>query len=216
MTLDVIPISTGKWRQRCYLVARRDGDALVIDPGGDIDRIVAAVETRGLNPLAILNTHGHFDHIGAVEPLMARFHLPFYLHEGDFTLLCQANLYRLVFESSAPVKIPAVTHGLKDQPEEFDIGPFHLRWLATPGHTHGSVCFHLDQYLFSGDTILSSGAGRTDLPGGDKRLLTESLQRLSSLPEDLIVHAGHGKTQTLGACLALVETAGELAHESKD
>ena len=206
MTHEVVHVETGKWRERCYVIAAANRDALIIDPGASFDEIVAVLERRPWRPLAILNTHGHFDHIGAVAPLMERFQLPFYLHRGDFLLVRQANLYGRLFESTGPVKVPAVTHDLKEQPETFDIGPFRIRWLETPGHTPGSCCFVLGDDLFSGDTILARGTGRTDLPGANKRQLAESLGKLAALNGRLTVRAGHGESLLLSECLARVSS----------
>ena len=129
---------------------------------------------------------------------MDRFDLPFYMHGDDSDILQRANLYKLIFDSYEAVRIPQLTHDLRDAPSVLEIGTFRCSWMATPGHTPGSVCFQFDDYLFAGDTLLPNAIGRTDLPGGNKGQLIESLKKIAALPGEMVVCAGHGDQTTLG------------------
>lgn len=199
MELEVTTFVNGRWRENCYIVANADGDALIIDPGSEAQEIIGITESHGWRVHAILNSHGHYDHVGAVAELQERFGAPFYLHQADADLLRHANLYRMLFGSAKPVRIPEINQDISTLPQQFTVGPFAISWIETPGHTNGSVCFSLGSYLFSGDTLLREAVGRTDLPGGDRRLLAESLRKLQQLPPEMVVCGGHGKRTTLEA-----------------
>jgi hydroxyacylglutathione hydrolase len=189
----------GRWKQNCYVVSGNGRDAIVIDPGSQADELIALVEKSGWRIHGIINTHGHFDHIGAVAPLQKRYPVPFYLHKSDERLMQRANLFRMVFEAPDPVKIPTITHDISALPEKFDVGPFSISWMSTPGHTEGSVCLQFENMLFSGDTLMQNAIGRTDLPGGNRDQLLTSVKKLSSLPGDTIVYGGHGAPTTIGS-----------------
>src|SRR5215831_4490847 len=197
MGVEVTTIINGKWRQNCYVISN-GSETLIVDPGSDAAEIAAVAEADGHQPLAILNTHAHYDHVGAVADLMDQYGAPFYLHGADEQLLKRANLYRIVFEGRDPVRIPAITHDISKLPATFPIGPFSITWLATPGHTAGSVCLLVDGHLFSGDTLMRGAVGRTDLPGVDRNRILASIQRLAELPPDTVVCGGHGPRSTLG------------------
>lgn len=195
---SVTTFPNGKWKQNCYVVSDdHTGQALLIDPGSEAQQIQQLILDRELAPIAILNTHAHYDHIGAVAPLMSYYGIPFYLHGGDEKLLKQANLYKILFESKSPVIIPDATHDLSKQGGSVKIGGFEVAVLFTPGHTQGSTCLKIGTDLFSGDTLLPGGLGRTDLPGGDKRLLASSVELLRTLPHTTMVWPGHGRSFTL-------------------
>ena len=189
----------GRWKENCYIVANESGDAFVVDPGSQAEELLSLISTKGWRVHAIVNTHGHFDHIGAVAALMEQKGVPFLLHRGDQRLLERANLFRMVFEARDPVRIPTITTDIASLPESFDLGPFRLSWFATPGHTEGSVCLQVDNYLFSGDTLMQNAIGRTDLPGGDREKLLASVRGLSALPGETVVCGGHGPRTTIAA-----------------
>jgi hydroxyacylglutathione hydrolase len=189
----------GRWRQNCHLVADARKDVLIVDPGSDAPGLVKLIDEKGWHPRAIINTHGHFDHIGAVADLMDRYSVPFYLHRGDDALVRRANLYRMVFEHPDPVRVPTVTHDISKLSRQFQAGSFDVSWIPTPGHTEGSVCFVIQGMLFSGDTLMHKAIGRTDLPGGNRERLLASVRELRNLPADTIVWGGHGPATTVGA-----------------
>lgn len=199
MTLQVATVINGKWRENCYVIANQEGNAIIVDPGSQAEDIAALVDQNGWRVLAIINTHAHYDHVGAVATLKDRYDAPFYLHGADEPLLKRANLYRMLFESRDAVRVPTVTHDIAGLPTSFEVGPFALSWMATPGHTAGSVCLLLPGFLFSGDTLMRGSIGRTDLPGGDRDQLVASVRKLMDLPGDTVVCGGHGPRTTVEA-----------------
>ena len=212
MSLTVVRYVNGKWRQNCYIVGNSKGDALIIDPGSGADDIAEILQTKGWRAKAIVNTHAHYDHIGGVADLVDRFDLPFYLHRDDADLLRRANLYRLVFDSRKSVRIPEITDDVSEKPSDFSVGSFDCRWVATPGHTPGSICVLIENCLFTGDTLMACSAGRTDLPGGDKECLAQSLSKLAELPQDATIYPGHGGSTSLADALAkAAKTQGQAA-----
>lgn len=191
--LQVTTFVNGKWRQNCYLISNDQGDALIVDPGSDPEAIAKLITELGVQPVAILNTHAHYDHIGAISGLMQKYEIPFFLHGDDAKLLKQANLYKILFETKNSISIPTFGEDFAAGPEDLRVAGFSVRVIHTPGHTAGGVCLLIGSNLFSGDTLMLGGPGRTDLPGGDKVKLKDSLQKLRELPEDHLVYAGHGK-----------------------
>lgn len=182
----------GKWRQNCYLVSNNQKEVLIVDPGSDPEAIAELINELGVQPVAILNTHAHYDHIGAVSWLLEKYKIPFYLHSDDAKLLKQANLYKILFETKNSISIPPFGVDFAKGPEMLYVAGFSVRVIHTPGHTEGGVCLLIGNNLFSGDTLMPGGPGRTDLPGGDKAKLNDSLQKLRELPNDYLVYSGHG------------------------
>lgn len=216
MNLFVEKCVSGRWNQNCYIASDDSGEALIIDPGSDVGVIAAAVRRNCLCPLAILNTHGHHDHVRAIAGLMDLFQVPFYMNGADLDILRHAVVYNFLFESSGSGTVPKITHDLRKFPPGVKIGNMSLQWIATPGHTPGSACFHMGQHLFTGDTLLPDGAGRTDLPGGSPGAMVASLRKLTSLPPDTQVHPGHGERMALAAGLSLVSLAKGESYEGQD
>jgi glyoxylase-like metal-dependent hydrolase (beta-lactamase superfamily II) len=133
---------------------------------------------------------------------MDRYTAPFYLHGADEQLLKRANLYRMLFESRDAVQVPTVTHDIAQLPTNFEVGPFAMSWIPTPGHTEGSICLLLPGFLLSGDTLMHDAMGRTDLPGGNRDKLLDSVRKLMELPGDTVVCGGHGPRTTIAAAFA--------------
>jgi hydroxyacylglutathione hydrolase len=199
VSLEVTTFVNGRWHENCYVVANRDGDALIVDPGSHAKDVIAMVDDHRWHVHAIINSHAHYDHVGAVAELKDHYQAPFYLHGADEPLLKRANLYRMLFESRDAVRIPGMTHDISRLPAKFEVGPFSVSWIATPGHTEGSVCLLVQNFLFSGDTLMHNAIGRTDLPGGNREQLLVSVRKLMALPGDLVVCGGHGPRTTLAA-----------------
>lgn len=193
-------IVVGPWSVNCYLVHdRRVG--VIIDPGDDAPTIEGHIRRLGFEPVAIVNTHGHFDHVAGVAALQKRFGIPFFLHAGDKRLVTHANLYRSLAGDSTLIETPVPDRFLEPG-ERMDVGGWPIEVLHTPGHTMGSVCLRAGDRLFSGDTLFSDGVGRTDLPGGNATQLAHSLAGLASLPPTLELLPGHGCASRLGDALS--------------
>jgi glyoxylase-like metal-dependent hydrolase (beta-lactamase superfamily II) len=202
MSLHVTQFVNGRWRENCYLIADEHDNALIVDPGSQAEEIAALVDRNCWRVHAIMNTHGHYDHIGAVAPLKEHFHAPFYLHSADESLLKRANLYRMLFESREAIKVPPIDCDIAALPAVFEVGPFSISWMPTPGHTDGSVCFLIGNHLFSGDSLMHDALGRTDLPGGNQEQLRASVRKLIDLPGEMVLCGGHGPQSTLKAELS--------------
>ena len=183
-------LQVGSLGTNCYLLVDEEQNVCaVIDPGGSAQRIINAVEAAGLTPAAIFLTHGHYDHTGAVAELQAKWpEVPTYLNKRD------------VYEGDGRMQqlFPPVPHMKNyDEGDTLSVGGLTVTVMATPGHTHGSVCYICQDALFSGDTLFAGSCGRTDLPGGDWATIHESLRFLAALPTNYTVYPGHGGATTL-------------------
>lgn len=190
-------IVSGRWCENGYVVHSEDGCALIIDPGGHADDFKALVAKFALRPCAVINTHAHYDHLGAVAELVKTYHIPFYLHAGDRNLLRQANMYKVLFGETESIEVPATFEDLMRMGNKLALGSFAVDIIPTPGHTPGSTCFRIDDFLFSGDTLLPTGRGRVDLPGGSAVEMKNSLTRIAELPGHLTIFPGHGEPTPL-------------------
>jgi hydroxyacylglutathione hydrolase len=175
------------------------GQGIVVDPGDDAERILAQVQQRGLTISAIINTHGHFDHVGANRQLTQATGAPLYIHQADAPMLERvaktAAMYGLPGENSPP------PDRLLEDGMLIEFGTHRLQVIHTPGHTQGGCCLYLEaeDKLIAGDTLFADGVGRTDLPGGSHTQLVESIKtRLFTLPDQVQVYPGHGPTTTIG------------------
>ena len=184
MTVHTLPL--GDYQTNCYIVyGEGSSTCAVIDPGYCPERILGFLQEKGLTLEAILLTHGHFDHVGAVRELAVELECPVYLHEKELSMPPMMTAGPLYYTH---------TYGEGDR---LQLAGISFRVLHTPGHTPGSVCLIAENHLFSGDTLFAGSCGRTDLPGGDWAAIRKSLDRLSGMTEDLLVHPGHGESTTL-------------------
>ena len=198
MEINIKQIANGKWKENCYVVSNLNSDALIIDPGDAEKSIVNYIKGKMLNVCAILNTHAHYDHVGAISKLKDEFSIPLFLHSKDEKLLKSANLYAKIFDGIGPIIIPTVDYYFDQIDIQDYLASFSIKVLFTPGHTWGSVCILIEDCLFTGDTLLNGKIGRIDLPGGDEQALRESLKTISKLPKHISIYPGHGTSSTIG------------------
>ena len=179
--MNIHTLSLGAYQTNTYILWQEGcGKCLVIDPGYDADTILDTVSRLGLSVEAILLTHGHFDHVGAVKDLAADTGCRVFLHPAETTLPPQITAGSLYFTDSY------------DEGDRLNLAGMCVSVLSTPGHTPGSVCLLVENNLFSGDTLFAGSCGRTDFPGGSHAQMLSSLRRLAQLEAELNVYPGHG------------------------
>ena len=192
--------SVGAMGTNCYLaVDESTKQAAVIDPGGDYEKIAAAIEAKDCHVCAILLTHAHFDHILALESLRTLTGAPLYLHEADAPYLLDNTLNLMARFSSESLVIRPPEHLLHDG-DTVAIGQEAFTVIHTPGHTPGSVCFLNGDTLVTGDTLFRESIGRYDFPGGDYETILASLAKLIALGKsgiDYRICPGHGPSSHL-------------------
>lgn len=194
LTLPVGPLEAN-----CYVLWTDPDQAVVIDPGDEGPRIVSALQSKGLHAALVLNTHGHFDHIGAVEDLRRAFGATYRVHSEEVAVMQMVPAGVRLFGAVTPVPPAAtefVAHG-----ERLQVGGLELVAIHTPGHTPGGMCFHVprEKAVFTGDTLFLGSIGRSDFPGGNGPLLIRSIrERLLTLPPETHVYPGHGPPSTIG------------------
>ncbi|RLQ98240.1 MBL fold metallo-hydrolase [Falsibacillus albus] len=188
-------IPLGPIQTNCYILTDDDSHCLIIDPGDEAEHLINWIKKRDLKPLAILLTHAHFDHIGAVDKIRDKYEIPLYIHEKEAKWLLDPALNgSQFFNLIEPIRIKPADQFLAEE-GMLQIGPFQLNVLETPGHSPGSVSYYVekDGFVIAGDTLFFQGIGRTDLPGGNQDQLMKTIHnKLLTLPEDTIVLSGHG------------------------
>jgi Zn-dependent hydrolases, including glyoxylases len=192
--MEVIAMPVGMIQENCYIVYEGK-DAVVIDPGDDADRILSKIQEKGLKVSHILLTHGHFDHIGAVQEVKRQTGAEICIHADDADMLISAdkNLSHIIGMPFTSEKADTLlTDG-----QTIRTGSLEIEVIATPGHTPGGVCFAIGDCLFSGDTLFNGSIGRTDFPRSSLAALNESLKKLKGLDTDYTVYPGHGPATTL-------------------
>ena len=192
--LKVHTLALGAYQTNCYIVHDSDSKTCaVIDPGYEPEKILAFLKERDLSLEAILLTHGHFDHVGAVQTLAEQTGCVLWMSQGDYSQpISPVSTYFYPIANCDFTEIQFCEEG-----QVIEVAGLKLAVLETPGHTWGSVCYRCEDALFSGDTLFAGSCGRTDLPGGDHNTIGKSLQRLARIPEDLKVFPGHGESTNL-------------------
>lgn len=194
--MNVEYLSVGGMGTNCYFPYDDNGNAVIIDPGADAERILRIVKEHNFTVSALLLTHAHFDHIMAARAVCAALDAPLCVGAADAPMLAneRLNLSSMVHPDK-PISLTA--DRLLREGDVVTFGDTHLTVMETPGHTPGCVCFLGEDVLFAGDTLFAGSIGRTDLPGGNMTILRQSLARLAALSGDYTVYAGHGEETTL-------------------
>jgi hydroxyacylglutathione hydrolase len=198
--MDVRTFTVGPVQENCH-IARLDGsaDAIVFDPGDEADGLIAAVEALELRVAAILLTHTHFDHVGAVAPLARATGAEVWCPELEVPVL--ADIMRYVpWPGFGPFESYDAEHTVAGG-ETLQLAGMEIEVLFTPGHSPGHVTYAIaaEQAVFSGDVLFAGSIGRTDLPGGDTARMMRSLrEKVLTLPDDVVVLPGHGEQTSIG------------------
>ena len=190
----------GPLQTNAYILSHSNGDCLVFDPGSEGGRLIDYIEQKGYKPIAILLTHAHFDHIGAVDDVRNRWNTPVYIHDKEKDWLGDPLQNGSHFFIGEGIRIKPADVIITNE-QKINIGGFTLQVLETPGHSPGSVSYYCEEVeaVFSGDALFAGSIGRTDLPGGDYEQLLGSIHdKLLQLPEETVVLSGHGPETTIG------------------
>lgn len=189
--MKVETLTVGRMEENCYLIIDENTNkAALIDPGAGADYIAEKIEAYGVDLEAILLTHCHFDHNGAVDALKAKFDAEVYLNEAEAEYM---NMDTSGLFTKLECKYKYVTEG-----ENVTVGTLNFKPIFTPGHTVGGTCYLVEDKLFSGDTLFKGSIGRTDFPGGSFHDLINNIKnKLMILDNNVDVYPGHGDKSTI-------------------
>jgi hydroxyacylglutathione hydrolase len=195
--IKVVQMVTGQIQENAYLIIHDSLEAVLVDPGDDAQEILEIIQGEKAKVKAILLTHAHFDHVGAVQATREALHCPVYLHEDAWVSYSRAHIaparYNMPF-----VQPEAPDHSLEVGTINF--GNLEFNALFTPGHAPGHLALYSKAgFVLSGDALFHGSVGRTDIPGADTELLLERIRtQLYTLPDETIVLSGHGRSTTIG------------------
>ena len=197
--LSIQTYVVGPVQTNCYFAINDDTkEVLIIDPGASAKQLAEKVKEQGLKPVAILLTHGHFDHAGGAEELAKHFDIKIYAEEHEKETLDTPSLNLSGWEGVQKTYHADVF--LKNE-QEIDLAGFHIRVFHTPGHTVGGCCYYFpyQNVVFSGDTLFCTSVGRTDFPKGSAAQIIRSIkEKLLPLPDETTVYTGHNDITTIG------------------
>lgn len=190
----------GMVQANCYILQDNQKKCIVIDPGGQGEMLIDFIKEKNLTPIAILLTHAHFDHIGAVDDVLAVWDVPLHMHKKEVSWLKDPKLNGSTF-FGLPEVIVNKTPEKINLNEPLIVGEFQFDVFHTPGHSPGSVSFYLkdEGIVISGDALFQGSIGRTDLVEGNFDILKQSIEeKLFTLPDETVVYSGHGMSTTIG------------------
>lgn len=197
--LKVEQYVVGSVQTNCYFAINENtSEVLIVDPGASAGRLAEIIDEKKLNPVAILLTHGHFDHAGGAAELAKRYDIKVYAQEHERETLENPAINLSGWEGRELAYHADVF--LRDE-QEIDLAGFHIRVLHTPGHTVGGCCYYFSYQnaVFSGDTLFAQSVGRTDFPKGSASALIRSIEeKLMPLPDETTVYTGHNEITTIG------------------
>ncbi len=189
--MQVTCLKCGLFQTNTYIL-EIENKCILIDPACKAEKLEPYLVNKDL--LAVLLTHGHFDHIKACNDLYKKYNVPIYIHEADIEMAKDGSAgkeFGLQFVPTLNVPVKKLIE------KEYEIGPFKFEVLFTPGHSKGSVCYLFKDCIFTGDTLFKMACGRTDLVGGSSSEIKQSLRLLKNLNPNLIVYPGHDQSSTL-------------------
>lgn len=199
MRIHIHPL--GPIQTNCYILEDEKKNCLLFDPGEDGEALLSELRKLSLKPVAILLTHAHFDHIGAVEKIRTAFDIPVYLHVAEKKWLANPELNGSAKYPVLPDVICNPADVLLHDEKHLEVGPFKMETRHVPGHSPGSVCYIFEDEGFAivGDTLFQGSVGRTDLPGGDTETLLKAIhEQLLTLDDEMLLYPGHGPATTPG------------------
>ena len=192
--LKIRKILTGPLMTNTIILSSK-GSCVVVDPGGEQKKIIDDIEMNGLNPKAVIATHGHFDHVLGASQLQEKYHIPLIIHEKDVDMMRNSgtmmNSFGIAESFTPPSKIETFTGKM-----DITIGDHEITLNETPGHTDGSICIIGEGFILTGDTLFRLSVGRVDI-GGNQDELVKSLKFLLSFPESTKIYPGHGEMSDL-------------------
>ncbi|MFH1074606.1 MAG: MBL fold metallo-hydrolase [Candidatus Firestonebacteria bacterium] len=195
--LLIKPVIVGEICTNCYLVADQDTkEGVVIDPGAEFEKIWKTIEKNGILVKKIVATHGHYDHLGAVNELRNKTRAEFLIHKEDVIFAGHPEKNGSAFFGDGTVSAKA--DAFLKAGDIVKAGRLELKVIHTPGHSPGGICLLTGEYLFSGDTLFYGSIGRTDFPNAAFETIMESLGKLMKLPDAVKVYPGHGPYTTIG------------------
>lgn len=200
--MKIVPVGIESFGANTYLIIHQN-EALIVDPAVTAGAILEAIRAEDAQPVGILLTHGHFDHVLSMDTLRATYPLKVSIHEDDAEFLADGkkNAFSLFFNRERSFGAADIL--LRDG-DTIPLGNTHVKVIHTPGHTPGSVCYLCGNALLTGDTLFADTYGRCDLYGGSESQMSASLSSLRALDQRLTVYPGHGRSEALGAALDTV------------
>ena len=192
-SFTVTKLSLGQMAANCYIIENGQ-HSIVIDPGAEGQKIIDYLQSKQLMVNAVLLTHGHFDHIGAIELLNQEYHCPIYIHEADHDMIYNDQLNLSAYYQ--PLMIQSDVQQVKDH---LKIGDFNITFMNLPGHTKGSCFIVFDDYdmVFSGDVLFKNSIGRYDFPTSSVEDTKSTLKKINQMNIDYHIYPGHGEDTTL-------------------
>ncbi len=196
--MQILTLPVGALATNCYIVSVSDGaPAIVVDPGDDAHAILRVLADHSLTLEAVLLTHGHFDHFAALDTLIDATACDFYISKADSLMIRDGGKNFSISFLGQDISTSALPKRTVADGDILKLSGFDIEVMATPGHSLGSVCYRINNVLFSGDTLFQGSCGRVDGYSSSPRSMLQSLARIRKIDENLTIYPGHGESTTL-------------------